>query len=195
MSRPKREVFIYRIIDRVLRAALRAFPISSWSERVALWWGLRFRPAPSVVRLRSGPLIFVDPTDYLQLLIYYLGAFEPHCLSYFRLCATKGATIVDVGANVGVYTLEGAVAAGRTGRVISIEAAPPNAGMLKRSIELNQVSNVELIEIAVGDTNESATLSLASGANLGMFTLGATTNPMSHRVQVRRIDDLLEEEE
>ena len=177
----------------MLRAGLRALPPSAWSERLALWWGFKFRPAPRVVKLRSDALVYVDPTDYLQLLIYYIGTFEPYCLQYLRSCAGNGATIVDVGANIGFYTLESAVAVGSTGRVISIEPAPSNAGALRRNVELNHLTNVDLIEVAAGDCNGSATLTLASGDNLGMFTLAPSDSGKSYSVEVRRIDDLLED--
>ncbi len=192
-GRPKRDILGYRILDHVLRVVLRALPVWKCSERVALWWGTRFRPAPRLVRLRSGAFIHVDPTDYLQLLIYYLGTFEPHCLPYLLSCGGKGATIIDVGANIGLYTLESAFAVGPTGRVISIEAAPSNVQVLKKNIEHNRLNNISLIEVAVGDLTGCGTLTLAKGGNRGMFTLGSTAGDSSYNVEIRRIDDLIEE--
>src|SRR5262245_17702558 len=110
-------------MDAVLRRGLRHLPNWAWADGLALWWGYRFRPAPRVVRLRSGALMKIDAADYLQLMAYYRGTFEPHCLRYLRSCVREGATIIDVGANVGIHTLESALAVGRTGRVIAIEAA------------------------------------------------------------------------
>ena len=177
----------------MLRYGLRLLPAWTWTERVALWWAYRFRPAPCVAKLRSGALIQVDPTDYLQLMIYYLGTFEPHCLPYLQGCAGKGGTIVDVGANIGVYTLESSLAVGPTGRVISIEAAPSHVQAIRKNIQLNAMSNVLLIETAVGDSVGQATLTRPRGSNLGMFTLGPVSGDETHTVAVRPIDDLLEE--
>jgi FkbM family methyltransferase len=189
----KHDIVPYRFLDYMLRMGLRVLPVSDWSERVALWWGFRYQPAPCVVMLRSGALIQVDPTDYLQLLIYYLGTFEPHCLSLMKSCVSKGATVIDVGANIGIYTLESSFAIGQMGRVISIEPAPLNVQALKKSIELNCMTNVTLIEVAVGDSTGSATLSLAQGGNLGMFSLAQQKSDKSYDVEVRCLDDLLEE--
>jgi FkbM family methyltransferase len=191
--RSKHSIFRYRVVDYILRAVLRNFPATVWSESIALRWGVKFRPAPRVVRLRSGPLMHVNPTDYLQLLIYYLGTFEPHCMPYLRGCVAKGAIVVDVGANVGIYTLESAILVGSTGRVISIEPAPTNARSLQKNIELNRLTNVTLFEVAAGDTVCSAKLSLASGGNLGMFSLATAGDDTSCNVEVRRIDDLIEQ--
>ena len=196
-TRLKSDMLRYRVIDCVLRSGLRVLPVWNWSERLALWWGFRFRPAPAVVKLRSGALMHFDTIDYLQLLIYYLGTFEPHCLPYFKSCAGRGATIIDVGANIGLHTLEGAMAVGPTGRVISIEAAPSNRQALKRNIELNHMKNVSVIAAAAGDSTGSATLSLASGGHQGMFTLGHTDGHGSYAVEVdvQRIDDVFFENE
>jgi FkbM family methyltransferase len=193
IARAKRDIPFYRIIDYALRTGLRALPSWGWPEKVALWWGFKFKPAPCVVRLRSGALIFVDPADYLQLLVYYLGTFEPHYKLYLRACAGDGATIIDVGANIGVHTVESAGLVGPAGCVLSIEPAPSNVQALKRNVALNQLTNVTVIEVAVGDSVHTATLSLARGGNQGMFTLAPMESEISYDVEVRRIDDLLEE--
>lgn len=192
-ARPKHDVPAYKVVDLILRKGLRTLPPSRFSEAVALWWGVRFRPVPCVVRLRSGILISVDPSDYLQLLIYYLGTFEHHCLRYWRSCARDGRTVLDIGANIGLYTIEGGVAVGPTGNVLSIEPAPSNFHWLKANVELNHLRNVTLIEVAVGDVDKSSTLSLSSGANKGMFSLAPSLGGSSFAVKVKRIDDLLEE--
>ena len=121
----------YRAIDAALRKSLHALPVTPWTERIAFWWGYRFRPAPCIVKLRSGGLIRVTATDHLQLMIYYFETFEPHALSYLKRCVGNGGTVVDVGANIGLYTLESSLIVGRTGRVISIEAAPSHIEALK----------------------------------------------------------------
>ena len=79
------------------------------------------------------------------------------------------------------------------GRVIAIEAAPSHVRTLSKNIELNGMSNVSLIAAAVGDATGQAKLTLPSGVNLGMFTLGPANGHEVYDVTVRRIDDLLEE--
>ena len=175
--------------------ALHALPIGTWTECVALRWGYSFRPEPRVVKLRSGGKIQVDPTDYLQLIIYYFGTFEPHVLSYLKRCVGEGGTIIDVGANIGIYTLEGSLAVGRTGRVISIEAAPSHIAALKENIKLNGINNVSLIESAVGDSTGFVTLTRPRGGNLGSFTAGSVEGDEVYSVPLGLIDDLLKGQE
>jgi FkbM family methyltransferase len=167
-------------------------PMRKWTERAALMWGFRYQPPPRVVSLRSGASIYVEGTDYIQLMIYYFGAFEPHCLEYLRRCATKGGTVVDVGANIGIFTLESSLAVGPAGRVLSIEAAPENAWALRANVQRNEFSNVSIIEAGAGDAKGQATLTLPSGSNVGMFTLGSVAGSKSFDIQIDTIDHLLE---
>jgi FkbM family methyltransferase len=194
VARPKNGNPVYRLCDALLRRVLRTIPPSEFAEKCALWWGYRFRPAPRVSKLRSGPLIETNHTDHLQLLIYYLGTFEPHCLPYLRGCVAEGGTIIDVGANIGFYTLESAVLVGETGRVIAIEAAQSHVRTLNRNIELNAMQNVAVVETAVGNSRGQATLARSSEDNLGMFSLGSGGDVDAHLVAIRTIDELLEEQ-
>ena len=190
-SAAKNEYPIYRAIDAALRYGLHKVPTWSWTEQIALWWGYKFRPAPRIVKLRSGASIHVDPTDYLQLMIYYFGNFEPHCLKFLRLCTGKGGTIVDVGANIGSFTIEGSLVVGPTGRVISIEPVPSHFRTLQANIQLNGMTNVRPIKTAVGNSVGETTLRLPKGGNLGSFTMGYIQSNEAHTVPLETLDELL----
>jgi FkbM family methyltransferase len=146
-----------------------------------------------VVLLRSGAKIHVDRADHLQLLIYYLGVFEPHAVAILRRSVRPGATVVDVGANIGVYSIESALAVGPKGRVVSIEAAPGHVQKLRENVDLNRMTNVVVVETALGAAPGEGRLSLPDGDNLGMFTLGSVSGSQSHIVAVRTLDDVLGE--
>ena len=50
------------------------------------------------------------------------SSFDPAELGFMRTALEPGTTAIDVGANVGVYTITAALRVGSTGRVIAIEA-------------------------------------------------------------------------
>jgi FkbM family methyltransferase len=185
---------VLRGIDAALRWGLRLLPPRPWAEAVSLWWGYQFRPGPAIVPLRCGAKIRVTSVDHLQLLIYYLGVFEPSSVSVLRNCLRPGTTVIDIGANIGFYTLECAVAVGPTGRVVSIEAAPEHARAVRDNLQLNVIGNVTVLEVALGESAREAVLTRPDGANLGMFTLGAVSGRQEYRVQVRTLDEMLEKE-
>jgi FkbM family methyltransferase len=182
---------IYGLLDAALCVAFRHLPITTVTEKAALKWGYKYRPDPSVVRLRSGALIQTTQVDHLQLLLYYFGTFEPECLAAMRRNVMPGDTILDVGANIGLFTLEGSMAVGSAGRVIAIEAMPAHATSVMESVRRNGMKNVEVIPVAVGDEKGEGTLTLPSNTNYGMFTLGNVAGDVSFKVPIERIDDIL----
>jgi FkbM family methyltransferase len=75
---------------------------------------------------------------------------------------TPGATVMDAGANVGLFTIPVARAVGPTGSVVAFEPAPETVRRLRRSIAINGLQNVRVVESAVGDVEESVDFVLAA---------------------------------
>jgi FkbM family methyltransferase len=67
-------------------------------------------------------------------------------LSSHRLCT--GAVVFDIGAHQAVVALMIAERIGRTGRVIAVEAEPHNATAARRNVELNGITNIEVVHAA-----------------------------------------------
>jgi FkbM family methyltransferase len=194
LDRPKSSNPVYAAVNFGLRGLLRRIPPSSLVERAALWWGYRYQPAPAFAELRSGARLAVTENDHLQILLYYLGTFEPQSIRLMKRVVRPGTIALDVGANIGFFTVEAAMAVGPSGRVIAIEAFPPHARTVRRNVELNSFCNVDVISSAVGEADGVATLTLPTGANHGMFTLGTIAGADSGEVPVKRIDDILEQQ-
>ena len=74
-----------------------------------------------------------------------------------------GATVVDVGANIGYYVLLAANRVGQSGRIIAFEPEPDNLVELRMNVECNGLSNVEIRPFAVGA--ETGQIVFATGVN------------------------------
>lgn len=77
--------------------------------------------------------------------------YEPHLTRKVRGLLGPGAVFVDVGANVGWYTLLAAARVGPKGRVHAFEARADNVALLERSLDDNGFANVEVHRCAVSD--------------------------------------------
>jgi FkbM family methyltransferase len=73
-----------------------------------------------------------------------------------------GATVIDAGANVGLFTVPIARAVGPNGSVVAFEPAPGTVARLRCSIAINDLHNVCLLESAVGDVEEDVDFVLAA---------------------------------
>ena len=66
-----------------------------------------------------------------------------------------GGVLVDVGAHVGHYVVR---LAGRCQRVVAVEANPDAAAGLRRNLDLNGITNVDVHEQAAYDSDSTLTL-------------------------------------
>lgn len=75
--------------------------------------------------------------------------YERHERRLFCEAITPGCTVLDVGANIGIYTL---LAAKRGAHVFAIECDPSNAAMLRHHLGLNGLAAaVRIFDIAASD--------------------------------------------
>jgi FkbM family methyltransferase len=96
-----------------------------------------------------------------------------------------GSVVLDVGANIGIYTL---LAAKRGARVFAIEADPRNVEKLRHHVRLNGFDDrVTILPIAVGDREGTVTIYRFPG-NWGHSNLFEGVDP--EQVPCKTIDSL-----
>jgi FkbM family methyltransferase len=78
-------------------------------------------------------------------------AYEPELTKILVGKVARGATVLDIGAHVGLHTLVFSRSTGGKGRVLAVEASPANAALLRKHLDWNDCSNVRLVEAAIGD--------------------------------------------
>jgi FkbM family methyltransferase len=106
-----------------------------------------------------------------------------------------GGVVVDIGAGTGTEAVPIAGLVGPEGRVIAVEAHPDTARVLRRAVEVNGLSNVEVVEIAIsdqpgttriGDSPEAGTNSIMGD---GEVTVECdTVDAVLDRLRVEQID-------
>jgi FkbM family methyltransferase len=102
-----------------------------------------------------------------------------------------GMQILDVGANIGLYTLLLARLTGDAGRVFAFEPEPDLFSALCENCAANEAVNVTPFRCAAGDTNGRATFQRAT-FNSGDNRLGASkARAQSIEVDVARLDEVL----
>jgi FkbM family methyltransferase len=91
----------------------------------------------------------LDLSDHGQRWIY-LGNFEPEETRWVKEWLRLGMTVVDVGANVGYYTMLAASCVGRTGKVYSVEPSPYASALLHELVARNALTQVVIFQSALG---------------------------------------------
>jgi FkbM family methyltransferase len=100
---------------------------------------------------------------------------------------------LDIGANIGYFTLLAATVVGPAGRVIAFEPNPANCELIRMSVAANGVSNVALHSYAVADVVQTFPLDVGGTNTNGMLiTDGAMADdPDTLMVQTVVLDDFL----
>ena len=79
-----------------------------------------------------------------------------------------GDTVIDIGANIGSFSLLASKKVGPSGRVIALEPEEANYRQLQRNIELNNATNIVPKRLAVGGME--GTVKLFSDSSSSLFS-------------------------
>lgn len=94
------------------------------------------------------------------------GEYEPEETALLISQVKAGMTVVDIGANIGYYTVILSKLVGEKGRVYAFEANPEAVKELEENIRLNQLEdNITLVPLAVGD--KEGKVNIVQDSNLG----------------------------
>lgn len=145
---------------------------------------LRDHARQRVVRSRFGARFAVDTQDLIQRYLYLFGVWEPHMTRWLRGRLRPGDTFVDVGANIGYYTVFASRLVGPGGRVVAVEASPTFHQKLSQHVRLNKCENVRAIKGAVADERKKLTFVLASSANMGANSIVPYDGPVESSFEV-----------
>ena len=92
--------------------------------------------------------VMLNPKDPVVSGALAFHQYEPDELAFVAANLRPGMTILDVGANIGLYTALFADAAQSHGMVIALEPDPENFFFLERTIAANSFKNVKLVQAA-----------------------------------------------
>lgn len=95
---------------------------------------------------------------YTSVASYVLRDWCEPELHYLDMFVRRGHTVIDIGANVGLYTLKAASLTGAAGRVIAVEPGEEASRQLRGNLALNDYPHVTTVQLALSDHAGEATL-------------------------------------
>jgi len=156
---------------------------------------IRFGPDDVVRhRLDDGVILYLDREDGAVSRPLLSGDYEAHLYPIFTRFCRPGMTVVDVGANVGRYTLLASALVGSAGHVVAIEPSSENCRLILLSVDANHAHNVEVLPLALDRSRGWSNLSGHSGSNGGLVS-GDPADLLSGRsdiVPTFALDDLID---
>jgi FkbM family methyltransferase len=140
-------------------------------------------PDGTTLRVLQGPLRGAKWISGASTAGCWLGSYEVEMQDRIGELLDEGAVFLDVGANVGFFTLLASRAVGDGGRVIAFEPHPRNLDLLRRHVEMNECRNVEVVAAAVSDREGTARFG-------GFGSTAKLTDDGAFEVRTMAVDDL-----
>ncbi|MGO9209711.1 MAG: FkbM family methyltransferase [Terriglobales bacterium] len=136
------------------------------------------------------------PRNEISRAIFVTGRYEPNEFCWLSRVLKPGMTFVDVGANMGLYSLFAARRVTAQGQVLAVEPSSRECEILEGNIKSNALQNVRTVKAAVSNRRGKADLLVAPLRNSGHNTLGrfgyGTTAERTEPVPTERLDDILQ---
>lgn len=173
---------ILTLTNRVARGIGRHIPLATyhWSNvwyRPLLEWMIPRQPFLTLLEV-EGFKIFASGLDLVvshDLLTK--RCWERLTTELLKQELARGMVVLDIGANIGYFTLLAAKIVGEKGKVFAFEPNASFAGLIAKSASANGFKNVVVLPKAVSDKTGKLEFSLAPGAP-------------TRRVEAVRLDDL-----
>jgi FkbM family methyltransferase len=148
----------------------------------------RALPGPLTIKTAEGYkfVCYADSQDAGRM-IYFNGRPDPTEMLFLDKYLRPGDCVLDVGANVGTYTLFAAQKVGPAGRVFAVEPDPTNMQRLQENCRINSFFQVQFFEGALGDMDRDVEFTV--GRDTANHLTFSTGRP-SRTVKMRSIDTL-----
>jgi FkbM family methyltransferase len=119
--------------------------------------------------------------------IFTTGLWEPDVTAFISSRVKPGTTVVDVGADIGYYTLLFAKLVGPNGKVVAFEPIPVARAYLERNIAVNELGGVRVCGLALAD--RTGTVTLEEPLIKSSINLDKAPGPHDIQVEMAIFDD------
>ena len=145
----------------------------------------------------DGFKMLIDTGKYLNsnaTQVLFKKVHEPITTELFRLLLEEGDKVIDVGANIGYFTMLAASLVGSCGRVYAFEPGDVAFNDLRNNVYINSFSNIVAYNRAASDYFGERCLYVSKENTTNSLIRDSRLHTMSEVVSVDRIDRLISEQ-
>ncbi len=149
------------------------------------------------LKMGDGSTMTLDLRSGTERIAFWTGYYDEEAIDFLKSRLSKGAVFLDVGANIGFYSISlGCRLRSIGGRVFAFEPVPSNFSRLVSLIKTNYLTdNVSAIQVALGEAEGQVEVSLddqnhASTGNGVVSKENVSTS--SNAIRVCKLDSIYE---
>jgi len=112
--------------------------------------------------------LFSKGDDFIPSQVYWKGyeGYEYSIIPFYYL-STKSNVIIDIGANIGYYSLVAATA-NINSKIYAFEPVDRIVNRFNKQIEINNFNNIKVEKLVVGDTNDKISFYIPKGNSMAL---------------------------
>ncbi|MEI7488438.1 MAG: FkbM family methyltransferase [Chryseobacterium sp.] len=153
-----------------------------------------FRNIKKTIVYRNSIKLNINLDDWIQQQIYFLGGYERDEIDYLYKTLKEGDTFIDIGGNIGLFSLNASKIIKDKGKIYSFEAFQPNYDQFKNHIRINDFKNITLEHLAISDQKGFIEILYnETYDNVGMASSYLQEYTSKEKVKSISLDDYVEE--
>lgn len=107
---------------------------------------------PRTVSIKNAKVV-LNPNDPVVSGALTFGVYEKHEIEFMLRACKPGQIMLDIGANVGLYTAISGLALESNGKVFAFEPDPESLRFLEQTVAENGLKNVNIVKSAASNAN------------------------------------------
>jgi FkbM family methyltransferase len=140
-------ILVRRFINYYIKKRMRLKSAPSGEE---VWNSLFINTDSIEFEIDNELRIILNKESLLCRQIYF--GFEKEEIAFLRRFLRNGDTFIDIGANIGLFSLHASKIVGREGKIYAFEPTPQTFQKLLKNLDLNHTGNIEAIQSGLSNT-------------------------------------------
>lgn len=151
-----------------------------------------FRNVKKKIKFKKKIKLELCIDDWIQQQLYLFNTYEECELKFLENTLKPGDTFIDIGANIGLYSLTAASIVTESGKVIAFEPFPKNYEKLSKHIRINSFKNISIEKLAISDKAGTITIYInEKEQNCGMASTIEQIYTAKETIQATTLDEYL----
>ncbi|WP_026735600.1 FkbM family methyltransferase [Fischerella sp. PCC 9605] len=159
------QLFSYLLLRAIFRAFGYLYPFYSGGGKFTQLSLFTYASPhqPCQVNLKNGRKLWLNPAEYFGRTVYYFLDYDRKITFFCRKLLEKGDILLDIGANIGVISLNCADILQAGGQIHLFEPNPELIEYLQKTIATNEIDNLILHPYGLSDQDGIAELHIDDG--------------------------------
>ena len=114
----------------------------------------------SLYQTADGYKFWLNNSGYIDKQIINEGVFEPKTTNAIKHLIRPGDVVLDVGANIGYYTVIFSKLVGPSGKIFAFEPTKHFGDVLKQNIRANHLENIEIVNVGLSNKRQKLSIDI-----------------------------------